>query len=65
MSIRKTRFRWEKFIISQCALCQNKHEGKLTCEAFPDGIPDEIIQNKKLHIEPIIGDNGIRFKPYN
>ncbi len=32
-----------------------------TCEAFPDGIPDGIIDNQADHRRTIEGDNGIRF----
>jgi hypothetical protein len=32
------------------------------CAAFPDGIPDEIIDGDDLHIQPFPGDNGIRYE---
>lgn len=31
------------------------------CEAFPDGIPEEIYSGEKAHDEPIEGDNGLRY----
>lgn len=48
--------------VSQCSLCE--HEGfKSTCEAFPDGIPKEILFNGILHNKSIEGDKGIIYKP--
>jgi hypothetical protein len=34
-----------------------------TCDAFPNGIPDSILDGEEDHKEPIRGDNGIQFKP--
>jgi hypothetical protein len=35
----------------------------LRCEAFPDGIPDIIIESQADHRRPINGDRGIQFEP--
>jgi len=36
----------------------------LTCTAFPDGIPDEILHLGFDHRQAFEGDNGVRFTPY-
>ena len=36
---------------------------KPTCLAFPQGIPNEILQLGYDHRQPIDGDNGIMFVP--
>lgn len=33
------------------------------CDAFPDGIPDEIWLGKNGHKKPYKGDHGIQFEP--
>jgi len=33
-----------------------------TCDAFPNGIPHDIIFDKYKHTLPYEGDNGIRFE---
>lgn len=32
------------------------------CDAFPDGIPDDIVMGKNLHREIVDGDRGIRYE---
>jgi hypothetical protein len=46
---------------TQCIDC-SRYEGLNTCEAYPDGIPVEIITGEHDHTEPFPGDNGIRFE---
>lgn len=46
--------------IIHCPNCIH-YTGGLTCKAFPDGIPDEILEGMP-HTEPYAGDNGITFK---
>jgi hypothetical protein len=32
------------------------------CEAFPDGIPEEIRRGKNLHLKPYPGDHGVQYE---
>jgi len=34
----------------------------VACEAFPEGIPDEIAYGDNDHTSPFTGDNGIQFE---
>lgn len=49
-----------------CMFCKHFHydkmEGPLTCDAFPDRIPLEILEHDVLHYEPFEGDGGIQFE---
>jgi len=47
-----------------CTDCKHfsVREGKLRCEAFPDGIPDEIFLGGVEHTKPYKGDNGIQYE---
>ncbi len=64
----KNSSRRDRFLISdddirltQCILCKHYTEQK-RCEAFPNGIPEAIWENKFDHRMPYRGDNGIQFE---
>lgn len=46
---------------SQCNDCVHNHRD-LTCEAFPERIPREILSNKFIHDKPYENDNGFRYE---
>ena len=46
----------------QCITCKH-YLGAITCEAYPDEIPFEIVSGDHDHTQPYPGDNGIRFEP--
>ena len=45
-----------------CSYCAYRDGIKLSCKAFPDGIPRGILDREE-HDTPYPGDNGYRFKP--
>lgn len=59
------RFGWQAgeatVFDSQCDVCAHRRAGK-TCDAFPDGIPEEVFSNERDHRMPYPGDGGIRFE---
>lgn len=49
-----------------CRFCRHLHNlvGKLTCNAFPEGIPRAITSGTILHAEPLAGQkNHLSFSP--
>jgi hypothetical protein len=50
-------------IFSPCAACVYKSRRGPTCAAFPDGIPDEILEGRNSHTAPYPGDKGLLFTP--
>lgn len=49
-----------------CRFCKHLHSpiGKLTCDAFPEGIPQELTSALILHNKPMLGqENDIVFAP--
>lgn len=62
--------------ISQCSTCIHsvspltlpepaRYERGLFCAAFPDGIPQEVLDDTLDHREPIVGDHGIQWESKN
>jgi len=50
---------------SICNLCKHYHiydHEDYTCDAFPEGIPDDIWLERHDHKEPYLGDRGILFE---
>ena len=43
-----------------CRFCKHLHNlhGHLTCDAFPEGIPNEILSKMLLHDKPIPGQKN-------
>ena len=50
----------------QCTRCKHLHPPSgpfgYACDAFPDGIPEEIFVDGFDHTQPFPGDQGIRFE---
>lgn len=46
-----------------CDRCIHKREKGETCDAYPDGIPYEILLSEVDHTKPYKGDHGIQFSP--
>jgi len=46
----------------QCSTCKHMVPRTLTCTAYPNGIPSEILDNKVLHTKPYPGDQGIQYE---
>jgi hypothetical protein len=40
----------------------NELEEYIFCDAFPNGIPDEIAYGDNKHLTPVKGDNGITYE---
>jgi hypothetical protein len=47
----------------QCLGCKHFLFEGLSCDAFPEGIPREIVEGKFDHSAPYEGDGGIRYEP--
>jgi len=56
-------FHWTEGTVqmASCITCIHRN-GVATCEAFPDGIPEEILMADIPHVSPYPGDNGIQYE---
>lgn len=48
-------------VVGICGSCTHQGENPFTCDAFPDGIPTEILIGEVDHTTPYKGDRGIQF----
>lgn len=48
-------------VVGICHLCRHRR-GVRTCDAFPQGIPNDVLVGRFLHTRPYPGDNGIIFE---
>jgi len=49
--------------IPSCYHCTRFDLAKLTCEAFPERVPREILLGQHDHKTPFAGDGGLQFNP--
>jgi hypothetical protein len=47
----------------RCARFHDNNKDTFTCDAFPQGVPDEIVLGGFNHNQPFRGDNGMQFIP--
>jgi hypothetical protein len=50
-------------IVSQCVWCAHRGADGASCQAYPDGIPTEIMLNEHDHTQPFEGDQGTCYEP--
>ena len=57
-------------VMSECFMCKHalKRRDKFkpfdVCDAFPNGIPEEIFSGKVLHHSPYPNDKGIQYEEF-
>ena len=55
----------DTIVRSQCSQCvhfHNEDKTKNACDAFPEGIPEQLLLNEFMHTQHYEGDNGILFE---
>ncbi len=50
-------------IVSQCVWCAHRGADGASCQAFPEGIPSQILLNEHDHTQPFEGDKGTCYEP--
>lgn len=53
----------EGFGVANCYRCKHLNQDEVSCKAFPNVIPSEILTGKLKHNRPYKDDNGIQFEP--
>jgi hypothetical protein len=49
--------------VSLCDFCKFRRAGiPMTCEAYPDGVPDRFRFGHDVHVDSAEGDHGIQFE---
>ena len=46
-----------------CLKCKHLNKDEISCKAFPDVIPQDILASVFDHRKPFRGDHGIQFEP--
>jgi hypothetical protein len=49
-------------ICMNCKHYNRNDKNKMSCKAYPNGIPEDIIFSVVDHHKPFAGDNGIQFE---
>jgi hypothetical protein len=50
-------------ICLECVHYRDEDQVNFSCDAYPNGIPKEIVESRADHTKPINGDHGVYFKP--
>ena len=46
-----------------CNFCRSRHTGTpMTCDAYPEGVPDRFRFGAEMHVEPAEGDHALQFE---
>jgi hypothetical protein len=61
MTLKNRMNNFEPEVLTPCHTCKHRISG-LTCKAFLDGIPQEILLGKHQHRKPYPGDRGIQYE---
>jgi hypothetical protein len=65
MTVNKHRFQYsgpDPLVTAPCVTCRHKSTFGPSCDAFPGGIPEEILDGRNQHREPVEGDHDIQYE---